>query len=204
MSLLYNNIAVFDFETSSVDPETTQPLSLACVIVEPKGPSIIKDSEFYTLIQPEDESKVEAGALAVNKLTLTELKTAPTLEVAWKSFDTYLQKYRKGKGKSLMHPGGMNISNFDIPIYNRINEKLGYKSVFNENKKLDLIDDFFRWFHAEEIKYINLDAMRKIVGLSTENSHNSLEDVKTCAQFIIKFLKLYRTIRPKFTNSMMI
>jgi len=202
MSLLYNNIAVFDFETSSVEHETTQPLSLACVMVEPKGPSIVKGSEFYTLIQPEDEKTVEAEALAVNKLTLAELKQAPTLEVAWKSFDTYLQKYRKGKGKSLIHPGGFNITNFDIPIYKRLNKRFKYSDVFNFNKPLDLFNDFFRWFHNDDIKFMNLDVIREMMGYSKELSHNALGDCQFCAELTVRMLGLYRRIKPKFQDCM--
>lgn len=171
-------------------------------MVEPRGLTILKDSEFYTLVQPEDESKLEAEALAKNKLAIEDLRKAPVLEMAWKSFDSYLQKYRKGKGKSQLIPSGFNITGFDLPIYWRINKKFNISTAFNETKRLDLMDDFYRWFHNDEIKFMNLDVIRDKVGVSRDTGHNAIEDVKFCANLLIRMLGLYRRVKPRFQDCM--
>jgi len=203
MTLLYNNIAVFDFETSSTDPKTTQPLSLACVMVDPLKLKILPNSEFYTLIKPEDEKTVEAEALKVNKLTIAELnEKGVDLEIAWSNFHNYLQQYRKGKTKqSKIIPSGFNICNFDLVIYERLNERFKKSDVFNETKSLDLFHDFYRWWHNEEIIYMNMGEIRKRLGMSLEGAHNSLVDVRDCARILLKMLNLYRTVKPRFQNA---
>lgn len=203
MALLYNNICVFDFETGSAEPKTTQPLSLAAVMVDPLKLKIIPNSEFYTLIKVEDEKTIEPKALEVNNLSIAECnEKGVDIEIAWKNFHNYLQQYRKGKTKqSKIIPSGFNICNFDLVIYNRLNERFKMASVFNDTKSLDLFHDFYRWWHNEEIIYMNMGEIRKRLGMSLEGAHNSLVDVRDCSRILLKMLNLYRTIKPRFNNA---
>ena len=42
-----------------------------------------------------------------------------------------------------------------------------------------------------------MDTLRERMGLSTENAHDALQDVKDTANLMIKFMKLHRRIAPK-------
>ena len=92
---IHNSIyLMYDTETGSRNPNTTQAIQLACIAIEPRSLEIIPNSEFESLIKPEfDEIKckelgidpLEDQALAVNGKTREELAKAPQLKVVWKS-----------------------------------------------------------------------------------------------------------------------
>lgn len=203
--MITNNYVFWDTETSSVDPDTTQVLSLGAVAVNPRTMEIIPGSEFYSLVRPEIEELLEAKAMEVNKLVLSELRQAPTIDVVWKNFGTYVDKYKSGKNKwGRPIPGGMNINNFDMIISRRLNAR--YKmELWHPFNTLDILSDFFRWFENDpEIKSLSFDNMRKYLGMnqeSIENAHNALQDSKDAAIIAGRFIKLYRNIKPKFKGA---
>ena len=88
------NFIVFDFETSSAQPTTTQPVELGAVVVSSETLNPIPGAEFISLIRPTDFSTVEAKALEVNKKTIEQLQDAPLLEVVWPEFVRFCQNYK--------------------------------------------------------------------------------------------------------------
>jgi exonuclease I len=44
------------------------------------------------------------------------------------------------------------------------------------------------------IKSISMDSMRERMGISKENAHDALQDVKDTANILIKFMKTHRTV----------
>ena len=42
-----------------------------------------------------------------------------------------------------------------------------------------------------------MDSMRDLFGMSKENAHDALQDVKDTANLMIGFMKLYRRMAPK-------
>ena len=54
-----------------------------------------------------------------------------------------------------------------------------------------------------EIKSISMDNMREYMGLSDENAHDALQDVKDTANIMIRFMKFYRGLasRTKFEKA---
>jgi len=200
--LLKNNLCFWDTETSSIDPKTTQILSIGAVIVDPKKLEIIPDSEFYSMVKPEDVARIEAKALEINKLELSILDKQPTIDIVWKNFAKYTEKYRKEKG---VWGGpvscGYNISKFDEVIANRMNERFGINNMFHPTHQLDVMLDILRWRHQEDIKSISFDNMRKYMGMISAGAHNSLQDSKDAAALGIKFLKLYRSIKIRFQDA---
>ena len=202
-----NNYYVFwDTETSSIDPNVAQILSLGAVAVDPRRLEIIEDSEFYTLVKPEDEATIEPKALEVNKLKLEDLRQAPTIETAWKSFVSYLDKYKKGKNKwGRPIAGGYNIVGYDLIIAERLNNKFGLKDLFHPRDKLDVMQDMFRWTESNaEITSLSFDNMRQWLGMSQEskdNAHNALSDAKDAAYLGIRLLNLYRNVKVRFANA---
>ena len=43
----------------------------------------------------------------------------------------------------------------------------------------------------------SMDSMRDLFGMSKENAHDALQDVKDTANLMIGFMKLYRRVAPK-------
>jgi DNA polymerase III epsilon subunit-like protein len=62
-----NYLAIFDFETGGVNPESCEVLSLGAVIVHPRKLEIVEGGEFYSVIKPEDRANVSPDALAHHK-----------------------------------------------------------------------------------------------------------------------------------------
>jgi len=63
---------------------------------------------------------------------------------------------------------------------------------------MDLMRDVFMWTENNpQIKSVSMDAIRDWMGISKENAHDALQDVKDTALVLIKFLKLYRRFAPK-------
>ena len=199
-----NYFACWDTETSAKDPNNAQILSIGCVIIDPKTLDIIPNSEFYSMVQPEDEGKVEAKALEVNKLKLEDLRTAPQATVVLNNFASYLKKYSIGANKwGKVIPTGYNILNYDMIVMERALKvnKLNL-DLWHPTHKVDIMTDFFRWFHHdEEITSLSLDSMRDYLGISRSNAHNALGDAMDCGKIWIRLLKLYKSIKVKFKGS---
>lgn len=199
--LMDNTLAFWDTETSSIDPNTTQVLSIGCVMVNPRKLEIIPNSEFYSLVKPTNEATVEAQALEKNKLKLEDLREAPELSVVWPTFARYLDGYKKEKTKwGCPVQCGYNITEFDSIIAKRYNQQFNIGEMWHPFHSIDVMLDLLRWRHNENIRSISFDNTRKYMGMSAEGAHNSLQDAKDSATLGIKFLLLYRSIKPRFEN----
>ncbi len=203
MSVQNNNYAVFDFETSSVDPHTTQPLSLGCVVVDPRSLDVIEGSTFYSLIKPTDPSTVQAEALRVNRLKMEDLMLALPVDEVWKDFATHVAKYnRSGHKFHKPVPVGYNIHNFDLPIARRLNQLYSVKQFFHPTHAIDLMNYFFLWTENNpNVSSLSLDSMRELVGMSTANAHNAIQDCIDCATLLKSFVQLTRRTKVKFNTS---
>lgn len=220
-----NNILVFDFETSGKNCEGCQPTQLAAIIVSGRTGKIVKGSEFNSLIKIEfDEEKCnelgvdlpEDKALEITKKTKEELDKAPTLDVVWKNFSAYVEKYNIGKGAwDKPIPAGFNIKNFDMPLIRRIAGETPWEygpfdktakrcTLFHPVTMFDVYDDVKRWLEWDStVKSISMDSLRKKFGIRSDNAHDALNDVIVTATFIEKFIALYRFFGPQieFDNS---
>ena len=57
------------------------------------------------------------------------------------------------------------------------------------------MDNVWMWTEGDpSIKSISMDAMRERMGLSSENAHDALQDVKDTANIMIKFMKTHRAV----------
>ncbi len=202
--MLRNNIVCFDFETSSADYLTTQILSIGAVAMNPRTYEIIEQSEFYSLVKPDDPDAVEQGALDVNKLTMEEIMNAPPADVIWNKFANYLSRYRtQGNSWGNPIPAGYNIVGFDIPIAERYAARFGQMSagkqnIFHPRDRLDVIHDCLRWtFSTGVINSLKLDDIRDYLGMSKEGAHNSLCDAQDTAAILQRFMGVYKNLGPK-------
>lgn len=213
---------MFDLETDGANPDVCSPVQIAAVMLDPIKLEIIPDSEFNISIKPEalednplytyDDSDVLDFHAKVRGSSKNEILESwhknQKQEQAWKMFVSYLQMYhtRSTKKNCFSAPiaAGYNINRFDLTIINRLSRK--YKTVNKEDRTdlfyprdvIDVMNILFYWFeNNNELKNYTLDNLRDYLGLSKENAHDALQDVKDTAEILIRFMKLFRSLAPK-------
>jgi DNA polymerase III epsilon subunit-like protein len=217
MPINRQTILVYDYETGSANPYKTQPIEIACIAIEPRNLEIIPDSEFYSLIKPIQDKEylekynlddIQPEALKVNKKTIEELSTAPSLKSVWESFTEYVMNFNP-TGKKWEAPilSGFNNTGFDDIISNRVAGSDPWKygpwdedrqrcSLFHPIHNIDLMKVIFPWFESDfELKSFSLDNLRTRLGMSHEGAHHAMVDVYDTAKILIQFLKLSRKFR---------
>jgi exonuclease I len=61
-----------------------------------------------------------------------------------------------------------------------------------------MMDNIWMWMENNaDVKSLSMDSMRDLFGMSKENAHDALQDVKDTANLMIGFMKLYRRMAPK-------
>ena len=218
-----NYFIVFDFETDGKDPYTCSPVQLAAMALDPFNLEIVENSQFCSDMRPEREIIDDEGnkkivtPLQEEYLTipgvadtlawhcgiqkksqeevLNRWKTAPDQKTVWSLFSKYIYKYNTKRTQwQAPYAAGMNIKNFDLIISNRLNEKYNIKTMFN-HEYTDIRD----WaFHAlrwdSSLKSRSMDNLRKYLGMSGDNAHDALKDVKDSAQIISRYMKFYKNV----------
>lgn len=204
------DIIVFDFETGSRNPRKTQPTQLAAIALD--GRNFKLKGTFNSEIKPimNDEKAIEAGldpvedeALRITGKTRTQLHKAPSLKSVWSKFVKFVDQYNwKGTQWFAPIPAGFNIIGFDMVIINRLCEQYGpydkergQQKLFNKINKVDMMDNYYMWTEGDpSVKSRSMDAIRERMGMSTENAHDALQDVKDTANLMIKFMKTHRAV----------
>lgn len=205
-----HDIIVFDFETGSRNPRKCQPTQIAAIALD--GRNFRSKGTFNSLIKPifDDEQAVSEGldpvedeALKITRKTREELESAPVLDVVWPKFADFVKKYN-WQGTPFYAPVacGFNINGYDMHIVNRLCKKYGpwdnkreSQALFHPIYKVDLMDDMWLWTEADpNVKSISLDSVRERMGLSLDNNHDALQDVKDTANIFIKIQKSRRVI----------
>lgn len=220
-----NKICVFDFETDGKDPKVCSPVQLAALMVDPVKIEIVPNSEFNITIKPEKleqdnkytyknsedgdilswHSKVRACS---ENEVLESWKNATPQKQAWQMFTDYLELHhsRSSKKSKFSAPVacGYNIIRFDLKIIDRLSAKYGFLNKEGETEIFaprDIIDIMFMihpWFrNIEEIKSISLDNVRKYLGIPLDGGHDALKDVTDCANILIRFLRLHKSLAEK-------
>lgn len=124
------DIIVYDFETTSVNPHRCQPTQLGAVAIHGRKLEIHEDSGFCSYIKPIFDP-TECDKLGLDPVTdevlekthidIKDLEDAPPLEVVWKRFQQYTSTYHLYKGKwGAPVKAGMNINGYDNIIIDRI------------------------------------------------------------------------------------
>lgn len=211
-----NYLLCVDLETGSVAVDKCEVLSIASLAISPHTMEPVpgERGEFYSLMRPLDFNNLQEGALKVNKLTRKELREAPEQAQVFKLFADFCYMYNP-KGKSPFSAPiacGKNIRNFDLPIIERLCrshgmiDKEGKQNLFSKRLTIDLEDYLFHWFEGNgtELANYKMDTVRSYFGLSDENAHTAIQDVRDTAALIMKFQNLYRRLfkTVKFKNSM--
>lgn len=195
-----NYICVLDFETFNVTPDYFSPSQLACLMIDPHRLEIVENSEFNTLMAPLDLDKVQPGALAVQKRTLSDFEKAPNQKVVWDNFINYIKPYKRG---STMWNSpilcGYNVCNFDRPILHSLSNHYKSKFPFHEVYVYDLIHTMWlTTYGSSEPSKLNFDLVREFLGFSRDeidNAHDALIDVKHSAKLAIRFIKYFQNLK---------
>jgi DNA polymerase III epsilon subunit-like protein len=201
---------VFDWETGSRNPHKTQPTQIAAIALD--GRNFNVKGQFNSEIQPifDDEEAIKAGvdpiedeALKITGKTRDGLAQAPPLKSVWNKFTKFVSQYN-WKGDTFFNPipVGFNIIGFDMIIINRLCEQFGpwdkdrnQQKLFSKVYKFDIMDNIFAWTESDpSVRSISMDALRERMGLSAENAHDALQDVKDEANIFIKLMKTHRAI----------
>ena len=217
MPINKNVYIMYDTETGSRNPTTTQAIQIAAIAIDPRNLTIIPDSEFESLIRPElNELKqkelgidnIEQGALDVNGKTLEMLADAPAEKTVWQSFTQYCMGYNT-TGKKWDAPilTGFNNLGFDNIILNRMAKKYGpyeserdHCSLFHPIWKMDVMQLIFPLFESNyEVRSLSMDNLRDYFGMSKENAHDALQDVKDQAEIFCAIMKANRKLSKVIT-----
>lgn len=204
------DFVVFDFETGSRNPHRTQPTQIAAIALD--GRTLQMKGQFNSEIKPifDDEQAIAAGldpiedeALNKTKKTREQLENAPSLKSVWSKFTKFVDQYN-WKGEPFFNPipVGFNIIGFDLIIVNRLCKEFGpwdkekeQPKLFSKVYKIDIMDTVFAWTESDPtVKSISMDSLRERMGLSLDNAHDALQDVKDEANIFIKIMKTHRAV----------
>tara|TARA_R110000803_G_scaffold41244_3_gene88734 strand:- start:497 stop:1195 length:699 start_codon:yes stop_codon:yes gene_type:complete len=215
------NICVFDFETDSPKPDTCNPVQLGAIMVHPIKLTLIDSAEFCSDMRPLDfdepdyaekhKDTIEWHAKTAKCTTAEVLKRwdeAPPQKDVWTTFLSWLSRYHTKQDRQTIFTApiaaGYNIFNFDLKIINRLSTKYGNiqkdgtSKVFFPRDKIDIIHQVFYWFeNQQEPKSYTMDSMREYFGMSNENAHDALQDVKDEAEIMIRFMRAQRWLTQK-------
>lgn len=201
---------IFDFESGSRNPHKTQPTQLAAIALD--GRTLQMKGQFNSEIKPifDDAKAIAAGfdpiqdeALKITKKTREQLELAPSLKAVWTKFTKFVDQYN-WKGEAFFNPipVGFNIIGFDMHIINRLCREFGpwdkereQQKLFSRVYKIDIMDSVFAWTESDpSVRSISMDSLRERMGLSFDNAHDALQDVKDEANIFIKLMKTHRAV----------
>ncbi len=204
------DIIMFDFETGGRNPMKCQPTQIAAIALD--GRNFKLKGEFNSMMRPiidDDEAiaagvdPIEEGALKVTGQTRSKLARAPLPKGVWKKFCAFVNKYNwKGTPYFAPIPAGFNILGYDMHIVNRLCKEYGpwddkrqSQKLFHQIYKIDVMDDVWLWTEGDpNVKSISMASLRERMGLSSENAHDALQDVKDTANIFIKLQKSRRAV----------
>jgi len=222
----YRDYLIYDMETTSANPYTTQPVQIAAVVVHGRKLEIKEGSEFQSLMKPELNVKkceelgvdpLEDGAVAVHGKTAEILKNAPSIKAVWKNFTDYVNQYNfKGSNWSAPISVGYNIKGFDSIIVNRlctadpwkfgpVDNKRGEQDLFNRIHSIDMLDFMFTLFeNNKDVNSLSADNLvRGYMGYDKGTAHDAMSDVIMTAELFCKTMRMLRTVasRKNFKNA---
>ena len=196
---------VFDFETGSRNPNKTQPTQIAAIALDGRNLAVkgTFNSEIKAIL--DDDKAIAEGLDPIGTCIKSHWKNKINwknyLKSVWNKFTKFVDN-TTGKAKILCSiPVGYNIIGFDM-IINRLCQQFGQwdstrqqQKLFSKVYKVDLMDNMFMWTEGDpSVKSISMDTLRDRMGLSTENAHDALQDVKDTANIFIKLLKTHRSV----------
>ena len=208
---------MFDFETDSTDPETCNPVQVACLAIDPYTLEMVPGSEFCSDMRPPNIDDEDYGKDAKTDSTIkwhmkTQGKTreeilerwraAPLEKDVWKNFVQHVNKYNvKRSQKAAPVACGVNIINFDLVIADQLTQKYKTGRLFNY-EVVDLRHLFFMSIACwdQDVNSISMDNMRKYFAQEVTNSHDALQDVIDEAEFVVRYLRFFKNTFERKNN----
>jgi DNA polymerase III epsilon subunit-like protein len=205
------DLIILDFETGGKNPHTCQLTQIAAIALDGRSFKLKGSFNSEIFAETDDEKAIELGlepvqegALKITGKTREKISLAPDIKYVWPKFVDFVNKYNFNNTSFFAPiPCGYNIINYDMVIIDRLCKKFGqYKNnkqtLFSPIFKIDVLDIVYSWTESDpDIKSVSLDKMREITGLSSNNAHDALQDVKDTANIMILFLKTQREIYQK-------
>lgn len=203
--MLSNIILIYDWETSSIDPETCHVLQLSALAIDAshRDLPIMDGGVFDVFMKPNipDEDImnpdiIKEDALKKNGIKREDILKAPSEKHSWNKFVQFCNFYSKDK---YLIPAGHNIVNYDNIITERLRKKYKSKQLFHNIAHIDLLQEMFLWLeNVPECKSLSLDYLRDYMGLKHNDkygaSHNSLRDCYDCYEIIKRIIQWRRQL----------
>jgi len=171
-------IFYLDTETTGVNPVENDIIEIAGII---EIDSIVKE-EFDFNVRPHNFINISQRALEINKTTVEQLKTYPAPKVVLNKivtiFDKYIDKYNKhDKFISCGHVIGFDVG-FLFEFFkkggnNFCGSYLDYHKMDTAALLLSLVS-----VGKFDMKNIKLETACKEFGITLDNAHNALADVR--------------------------
>lgn len=215
-------IMVYDLETSSTDPYTTDIIQISCLAVHPESLTIVEDSVFDSFVRPDgmndrdqyyNENKSTFDWHANNQGCsvddfLDKIDAAPSEKVVMSAFSEYLKNYhdpdkRRSRFTTPIR-AGFNIINFDNIIMDRVCAKYGMSDkdgkckLFDRRIQIDIMHLAWLWLKDQNIlENLKMDTLRDKFAISKVGAHDGKKDVIDEAELMIKFLNLNKVFSNK-------
>jgi len=208
-------IMLVDFESVGADPETCDPVQLSALVVDPYKLEIIDGSEFDIKIRPDTIDKDDYLELNMDSINwhaklrnksqqevVEEWKKGIDTKTAIKSFVSYVEKWNPKKNSfyTATNFAGANPQ-FDLTILKRYCKEYGInsKNLFYWRDTIDVIFLAWMWLQWQNNPPTDykMDTLRKYFGLSLDNAHDALQDVRDEAKILIRFLNFHKRISEK-------
>lgn len=217
---MLKTVIVFDLETDSVDPLTTNPIQFGAIAINAVKLEIIPNSEFYSWCCPDnidDQDYIKNNFSTLNfhcknyNLTMDELinriKNSPKEKLVMENFITYIKRYHITQGTQSIFTApalaGYNSFNFDFPILDRLCKKYklidknNNQNIYSTRDSIDIMKIVMLWFNSlTDINSYSMDSIRTYFGMDKSKSHDAIFDVRQEAQILIKFLSLHQRLSP--------
>ena len=219
MSLVNRNLIVFDLETDGLDVVSGKDniTQIAAVAIDFRQQKVLKESEFETWVCPAElydcdkegkrdeyinnhrnalEKHAEWRNCEVNDYLDLLLERGLPEKEGLTLFLDHCKEYKKGR---LPAAGGQNIVGFDLPIIESLCKKYKKKKPFGFIDVFDLRHMNAHWllYADNPPKSYSMGNIRPHFGMSDENAHDAVQDVKDTALLICRYLKLYQALVKK-------
>lgn len=193
-----NDVGVNQLVEGKVTKRPAPILEIGAVILSPN--SLDEVSSFHTLCGPEEGQSIESfmgdctdRALSVNGFgsRIEELEKAPPMSVAIKNFLNFLPKRYMIAGQNLrydMHMIEAACSRFGINMYNNS------QSFEFKQSPLELVTFATFYFALGDTPIVanyKLTTIAEALGISTDNAHSALADVRMTSACLKKILSRF-------------
>lgn len=208
------DLLVFDFETGGLQiahptqcETASEVIQIGAVAYSGKTLEPYPGGEFVSLMKPKRMNGLQPEALKVNGIKIEDLEKAPDPEAVWPRFIDFVSQYNSGKGAYTAPIAcGKNIEGFDLKFIPFLNDAYSPKKdktiLFNGRTVLDLEQDLHRWFAwNDEMPNLKMDTVREYFGIPVHPYHDALTDAREEGEILMRFLRLYRTLKNSKNSS---